>query len=464
LVSLPPASSVVTAAMTVAVVLGCLAAVSVARGACPAEVGSGCLSQPLVLLQTRQKLDKLVSEGGKLHLRTETSNGVLIPPHVAPPHVALAEARAQHSRVVQKQWQNRQQSLVGNSPMSISAVDWEAFRLLKELRAAGFTCPGGQQFPPNDSEMEFDCRLWQAAMGHSQDMGRRNYLAHVSPDGEDPDDRSGRYGLHTVSETIAAATADAASTLEQWKESSEHCVTMMDAGYNRVAVAHAYVASSTYKHYWTQVFASDDGVAQGSCYDSQTYASDGFSDSDNDSGDGSSEEDSDDTIACEDAETACTDWAGLGYCGAGNDYEPWMRSNCKLSCGLCSTSDTSTSIAPTGDTSDDSGDGRTSEICEDLGTHCRQWASLGFCQEGSQYASIMKENCKASCGECTSDGSSSIHDNSQSSDNIQIDSGGVCQDSESNCPQWAGAGYCKDTSTFAPYMRNNCKLSCGVCD
>merc|ERR1719356_2298080 len=138
-----------------------------------------------------------------------------------------------------------------------STQDMEGFELLKQLRQQGYTCPKGKRFAPNSRALEFDCRLWRAALGHSQDMGNRNYFDHVSPEGNDPFDRSAAEGLPTFSENIAAGKRSASETLEQWKNSDGHCVNMMDETHNRFAVAYALIENARYKHYHTQLFAED---------------------------------------------------------------------------------------------------------------------------------------------------------------------------------------------------------------
>jgi len=229
--------------------LGVLAAPG--PGATCSALDGTCLARPPVLLQTHQAAVKPMASGM-----------VLVPPYVAPPGAALnLAARARHASPVQQR-----SSSPGTLSSVASAQALENFRLLKALRGAGFTCPGGRYFPPNSGDLEFDCRLWQASVGHSLDMGQRNYFSHVTPEGLDPFDRSAPYGLPTFSENIAAGGTDAASTLEQWKNSDGHCTNMMDAAHNRMAVGYAYVASSTYKHYWTQLFAQDDGAVDTSCY------------------------------------------------------------------------------------------------------------------------------------------------------------------------------------------------------
>uniref|UniRef100_A0A7S2KUU4 SCP domain-containing protein n=1 Tax=Zooxanthella nutricula TaxID=1333877 RepID=A0A7S2KUU4_9DINO len=234
----------------------CTAAASAAEPAACARESPGACAQPPILIQTHQAVQR---SSGPL----PASVAPLVPPFVAPPggSARIAAARQKAQAQARPAQPGRQSS------SSASAADREGFNLMKQLRAAGFTCPGGTYFPPNDGEFEFDCRLWQASLGHSQDMGARNYFSHESPapNPTDPFDRSAATGLATFSENIAAGEGSAEATLEQWKNSDGHCRNMMDPAHNRMGVAHALTEGSTYRHYWTQMFANDGGDADHSC-------------------------------------------------------------------------------------------------------------------------------------------------------------------------------------------------------
>jgi len=258
--------------------------------------------------------------------------------------------------------------------------------LLKELRKQGFTCPGGQHFPANSGELQFDCRLWKAAQLHSQDMGSRNYFSHISPEGSNPFDRSDAHGFGTFNENIAAGVSDASGTLEQWKKSDGHCTNMMDAGHNRMAVGYAYAGSSTYKHYWTQLFGNDNGAVDTSCYVSggsepvRTTTATTTTAQARGGGSGS----------CSDQDANCHHWASLGYCAADSQYSGFMRETCASSCGCDGSSSgprpSTTTVSP---------------LCADADASCSHWAGAGYCARGSIYAGFMSETCKRSCGLCS---------------------------------------------------------------
>merc|ERR1712039_824337 len=103
-----------------------------------------------------------------------------------------------------------------------------------------------------------------------------------SPEGNGVFDWTSAEGLPTSSMNLAAGASSAAHTLEQWKQSDGQCKIMMATESNRFAVAHAYAASSTFKHYWAEMFAADHGLANSTCYAEaalSTRASSGVSES-----------------------------------------------------------------------------------------------------------------------------------------------------------------------------------------
>jgi len=247
---------------------------------------------------------------------------VPVPPILAPPgapSAAMNETTEQDEHGSAEA--RRLRSTVSNEAMQL-------YRLIMELRRTGFRCPGGRYFPPNTGALELDCRLWKASYEHSFDMAQKNYFSHISAgSGEDPYDRTARYGLGTFSETLAASPT-ASSAIGQWRKSDGHCTIMMDAKYNRIGVGHAYNSRSDYKHYWTAVYAADNGAVSTNCY---SGGSGGVNNP-------IAPTQSPPVGPCDDMEDTCQYWASSGYCAAGHAYQSYMYANCKLSCGWCSSS------------------------------------------------------------------------------------------------------------------------------
>ncbi len=99
--------------------------------------------------------------------------------------------------------------------------------------------------------------LNQVAYDHSLDMGTRRFFDHTNPDGLSPFDRMARAGYSGGrAENIAAGNGDARATFEQWRTSAGHNRNMLDASFRAMGIGRAYVASSTYRYYWTNVFGA----------------------------------------------------------------------------------------------------------------------------------------------------------------------------------------------------------------
>jgi len=153
-----------------------------------------------------------------------------------------------------------------NSNEKVSARAWEHFELVNELRATGFTCPNGATFSPNRIPLQFDCRLWRAAQLHSQDMADQAYFSHDSKDGRSPWDRAEAQGIRANGENIAGGRDTAQGVLEQWKNSDGHCRNMGNPAFKLFAVGYGFNVGSPLRHYWTQMFKTQEVDLDKSCY------------------------------------------------------------------------------------------------------------------------------------------------------------------------------------------------------
>ena len=104
--------------------------------------------------------------------------------------------------------------------------------------------------------------LSAVARKHSEDMLRRNFVAHVNPDGDDVAVRVERAGFRNyfkVGENIHKslnAKDPVAFAVEQWMGSAGHRKTMLDASYARTGVGVSIAEDGSL--YFTQVFLSPD--------------------------------------------------------------------------------------------------------------------------------------------------------------------------------------------------------------
>lgn len=108
------------------------------------------------------------------------------------------------------------------------------------------------------SALCLDARLGLAARRHAEDMARNNYFSHTGHNGSSASERVGMtgYAYSWTGENISAGRADAAATVQSWMNSRGHRQNILRAEYTQVGFGYAYDPTSTYRHYWVQVFGT----------------------------------------------------------------------------------------------------------------------------------------------------------------------------------------------------------------
>lgn len=101
-----------------------------------------------------------------------------------------------------------------------------------------------------------DDRLATAALRHTEDMVRRRFFAHQSPDGTQVWDRAlaAGYGYRKVAENIAAGQRTPADVVRAWLDSPGHRANILDGELTQIGVG--LVEGGEYGMYWTQVFGT----------------------------------------------------------------------------------------------------------------------------------------------------------------------------------------------------------------
>lgn len=129
----------------------------------------------------------------------------------------------------------------------------EALQRINAARAAGRRC-GGRSMPPA-GPLRWDAQLFSAAEAHSQDMARRNYFEHRSPEGREVSQRvsASRYRWKSVGENLAGGDRSIAEAVQGWLDSPDHCENLMDPKFVDVAVACVAQPGTEWGTYWTMV-------------------------------------------------------------------------------------------------------------------------------------------------------------------------------------------------------------------
>lgn len=111
--------------------------------------------------------------------------------------------------------------------------------------------------------MKLSSNLNNAASWMGYDMANKNYFSHTDSLGRAYNTRLNAFGFvgSWVAENIAAGAADAATTLNLWKNSPGHRANLLNAGYNVMGVGRGYNANSTYDVYWVTDFGASSAYA-----------------------------------------------------------------------------------------------------------------------------------------------------------------------------------------------------------
>lgn len=125
--------------------------------------------------------------------------------------------------------------------------------LVNGARSQGRNC--GSTFYPATTPVTWNSKLYQAALGHSEDMANNNYFSHTGLNGSNAGSRitAAGYSWSTYGENIAAGQLTAQSVMAGWLASAGHCQNIMNSSVTNVSVARAN--GGTYGIYWTQIFA-----------------------------------------------------------------------------------------------------------------------------------------------------------------------------------------------------------------
>ncbi|MES9850770.1 MAG: CAP domain-containing protein [Candidatus Thiodiazotropha sp. L084R] len=141
------------------------------------------------------------------------------------------------------------------APCNPNGDQREMLSLVNKARAIARDC-GTETFKAAPS-LSWNCKLYEAAFVHSQDMIDYDYFDHQGSDGSSVGVRVSRsgYDWKAVGENIAAGYPDNEQVLENLLSSPTHCENIMDAKFREFGFAVIATDQARYYNYWTQVFA-----------------------------------------------------------------------------------------------------------------------------------------------------------------------------------------------------------------
>jgi uncharacterized protein YkwD len=95
-----------------------------------------------------------------------------------------------------------------------------------------------------------------AAQGHAEDMARRDYFDHDTPEGVTATDRMRQAGYQgsVTGENIAYGQRDAESVVRGWMNSPGHCRNIMSSSYTEIGIGAFRDGGG--RIYWVQNFGA----------------------------------------------------------------------------------------------------------------------------------------------------------------------------------------------------------------
>ena len=128
--------------------------------------------------------------------------------------------------------------------------------LINRARRSSRNC-GYKIFTPA-GEVHWNPTLARAALDHSVDMAKNDYVSHKAPDGGDVSERVEVVGYEwmTVGENISAGRVNSEEVVAAWLESPVHCENIMRQSYTEIGAACFHNKDTKYKTFWTVVFGS----------------------------------------------------------------------------------------------------------------------------------------------------------------------------------------------------------------
>lgn len=120
---------------------------------------------------------------------------------------------------------------------------------INSLRQSGCNC--GTDYMPSVAPLSLNIQLENAAMAHAKDMNLRNYFAHISPEGINPEERAISAGYKGIvkGENLGKGYFHLDEVINAWKNSLSHCKAMMDANSNEAGIGFS-------ENYWAISFGA----------------------------------------------------------------------------------------------------------------------------------------------------------------------------------------------------------------
>lgn len=164
------------------------------------------------------------------------------------------------SNFVTQRWDFETAADIGTTAQAVidqcmSQADIDMLAAVNQARTQARSC--GSSHAPAVATVAWNCKLEQAAEGHSRDMENNGFFDHTGSNGLGPGDRvtNAGYSWRAVSENIAAGQTSISRVMSGWLDSPGHCTNIMSGSVTQLGASRVSSTSAGYSDYWTQNFA-----------------------------------------------------------------------------------------------------------------------------------------------------------------------------------------------------------------
>lgn len=113
----------------------------------------------------------------------------------------------------------------------------EMLRLVNQIRSEGCQC--GRRYMPPAPPLEWNNKLTKAARLHAKDMNTEKFIGHRGSNGSKISERitATEYKWKAVGENVSWGPRTAEGAVLGWKDSPNHCLTLMSTSYKEMGAA-----------------------------------------------------------------------------------------------------------------------------------------------------------------------------------------------------------------------------------
>ena len=113
----------------------------------------------------------------------------------------------------------------------------EMLKIVNQIRSEGCNC--GKRYMPAAPPLQWNTKLEKAATSHAKDMNANKFIGHRGSDRSKISERiyATGYDWRAVGENVSWGPRTVERAVLGWKDSPNHCITLMSSSYKEMGAA-----------------------------------------------------------------------------------------------------------------------------------------------------------------------------------------------------------------------------------